>query len=167
MSWLIKIGQFIAAYSLLYYRPEFFILVSKAMNKSALETFLIVWFWTTFLTVLTYWAPDLIKRIFRKLFKKSRAETKSPFYVNWFIIAWFKSLNQKFKNLSNKTVKKIINYSPYLLFLTFTFPIIPGLDTASVIAARLLKVRWAFPIFILINTIKFLIITALCYQWFR
>lgn len=177
MNWLTRIFGFLAAYSLLYYRPELFIPASKAIGRSALETFLIVWLWTTFLTALTYWSPDVVKKIihlavkiFQKLFKcqaSGLTVKKAPFYEKWFITVWIKALSQKFQNFSHRTVKKIVLRSPYLLFITFAFPVIPSLDTASVIALRLLRVRLAFWLLILINTVKFLIIIALCYGWFK
>jgi hypothetical protein len=166
MNWLSRILSFLGAYSLLYYRPEIFIPVAKTMGKSALETFLIVWCWTTFLTILTYFVPDFIKKIFRIFFRRKFTPSRPQSFfcfANLPIVRWFKSLDQKVKNINSQTIKKIMSRSPYLLFLTFTFPIIPGLDTASVVALRLLKIRGALWIFILINTIKFLIITVLCY----
>jgi hypothetical protein len=153
MSFLENMGKILSLFALLYYRPEVFIVIFKTFYRNGLLAFLIVWFWTSLLTIITYFVPDFFKKIFEKIFKFSRGSSTRN--------SWLYSLNKKIESLNSKILKKIIKFFPKLIFLTFLFPILPGLDTMSVIFARILKIRFALAIFILLNTIKFLIISLL------
>ncbi|OGN08325.1 MAG: hypothetical protein A2750_00730 [Candidatus Yanofskybacteria bacterium RIFCSPHIGHO2_01_FULL_45_42] len=117
-------------YPFLYFRPELFVILASHESWPAVEIFLTYWSFTTLMTVLTW----LGTAGGQKLFKQTSLADKLAGIVD----RWLKFL--------------ISHYGRYIIFIPFIFPVIPGIDTASVVAGKLLKIN--FWIFIAVNSAK-------------
>jgi len=152
--------ELIGLYLLLYFRPEAFIIAAAAFHKSSLEVFLTVFLWTTLNTWLTYFLVGVVKNKGEKT--KSFAKFRKTKIGQTLTL-----INAKINKLNKSIIGKSLGLGQYLILIPFAFPLIPGIDTASVITAKLTKLKYAFWLFILINLIKILLIMAPCYHWFN
>lgn len=152
--------ELIGLYLLLYFRPEVFIVAAATFHKSSLEVFLTVFLWTTLNTWLTYFLVGVVKNKGEKT--KSFAKFRKTKIGQTLTL-----INAKINKLNKSIISKSLGLGQYLILIPFAFPLIPGIDTASVIAAKLTKLKYAFWLFVLINLIKILLIMAPCYHWFK
>lgn len=150
----------IGLYLLLYFRPEAFIVAAAAFHKSSLEVFLTVFLWTTFNTWLTYFLAGVVKN------KGEKAKSFAKFRKTR-IGRILTLVNAKINELNKSIINRSLGFSQYLILIPFAFPLIPSIDTASVITAKLIKLKYAFWLFVMINLIKILLIMAPCYHWFK
>ena len=152
--------ELIGLYLLLYLRPEVFIIAAAVFHKSSLEVFLTVFLWTTFNTWLTYFLVGVVKN------KGEKAKSFAKFRKTK-IGQTLTLINAKINKLNKSIIGKSLGLGQYLILIPFAFPLIPGIDTASVITAKLIKLKYAFWLFVLINLVKILLIMAPCYHWFK
>lgn len=134
------IQQRVELYPFLLYRPELFVFLAAKAGWLFLEVFFTFWFFTTFMTVITWWGTSI----------GEKAVKKSGLF------------REKLQALSSAWVTKLfLRYGKYAIFIPFIFPVIPLSDMAAVIAGKVFRVKYAFWIFIGINAAKGLIIFAL------
>jgi|GEM_PF-6327305 hypothetical protein len=143
-------------YPFLVYRPEIFVGLAVSGGWPAFEVFLTTCAFTTFTTLVTWVTVGMGKRAVlagtntgvQNAIARIR-ERLAPLRIRLHAfrekferpgLAWLLSLGER--------------YGTALLFVIFAFPVLPGTDTAIVIAARLKQIPYSLALFIGINTVK-------------
>lgn len=153
----------LAIYPFLVYRPEIFVGLAITGGWNALEVFLTTCAFTTFTTIVTWVSVGMGKRAVlgstnagvRNTITRVR-ERLTP------LRAWLHAFREKFERPGLAWLLSVgERYGTALLFAIFAFPVLPGTDTAIVIAARLKQIPYSLPLFIGINTVKTGLIIAL------
>lgn len=162
--------KILGMYYLLYLRPELFIVAAYAVGQHPALIFLQVFLFTTFTTWLTWFLVGVAqKKISQKknegkfnFLKKYRLTQKILKVVERFQI-WLNKLRERYQGKIDKTVNWMLKKSRYLLFILFLVPI-PMLDMTCVIVAKLIKLPYAFGVFIFLNACKFILILLAAMQ---
>lgn len=156
----------LGVYALLYFRPELFIVAAYAQGQSQFAVFVQVWLMTATMTLITWFITGKADKMVAKAESKGKLNWLKNNRIYQFLSFKASQLGQRFTVFSQRAVQKFISFGRYCVFIPFAFPIIPSIDTAAVIATRLMRLRFGLLILFFINTAKMLIIMGLCYKWF-
>jgi hypothetical protein len=153
----------LAVYPFLLYRPEIFVWLATVARWGEVEVFLTTCVFTTFTTTVTWLSVVAGERAVRR-----STDGKLRATLEWLRarFAWFRTklraLRAVVENSWFAWLPHLIDrYGTVLLFGIFALPVVPGTDTAVVIAAKLKRIPYAFPIFVGINTVKTALIITL------
>ncbi len=154
--------KILGIYYLLFARPEAFVVAAYALGQSPLLIFIQTWLFVTFTTFMTWYLTGVIQEQIVKTQKTGKLDfLKKHKMVNW-IINKYEGVQKWIEKSKEKSLNRILKKSPYLIFIPFTFPFLPSIDTAAVVTAKIIKLPYAFWIFITINAVKIILIIVGC-----
>jgi hypothetical protein len=154
--------KILGTYYLLFARPEAFVVAAYALGQSPLLIFVQTWLFTTFMTFITWYLTGVVQKQIVKTQKAGKLDFLKKYkLVNW-IINKHKGVQDWITKSREKSLNRILKKSPYLILIPFTFPFLPSIDTAAVVTAKIIKLPYAFWIFIAINAVKIIIIILGC-----
>jgi len=132
--------------------------------------FLGVPFYITLSFVVLYWSGTLLLTYYGTgWIAKRTMEWKNINNLIGILKKWWKRAVRilKFrKRLVEKSVFWLINQKKWVTIALTFVPYVPQLPTATIIAAKLMKIKYALPILLLGNAFRSLILVATIYQLF-
>ncbi len=156
--------KILGMYYLLYIRPELFVIAAYAAGQNPILIFAQVLLFSTFMTWLTWFFTGVAQKKISQQKKEGRFNFLKKYRFTQKILKviekfqnWLDKSREKYRGKIDKILAWTLKKSRYLLFVLFLIPI-PMLDMSCVIVAKLIKLPYAFWIFIFLNACRFLIV---------
>lgn len=179
--------KILGIYAFLLLRPEIFMVLAYADGQNPFAIFLQVFAFTTFTTFATWYAITPIKNYLRWCFSEiiDFIQRKNKKHAEWgktnlfqktaVKIAkfknWFNTSKERYERKAEKFLNWFLHKGRYAVMIPFALPVLPGMDTACVILAKVIKLPYALSIFLGINAVKIIVILTACvyapdlYHW--
>lgn len=170
--------KILGIYVWVYIRPEVFMLLAYTSGQNVVVIFFQVFAFTTFTTLITWYLTDVAQKTIVKSSREGHLAFLKKYCFVQNILAktkrfknWFDASKEKYERKSKKFLNWFLRKSRYALFVPFTLPVFPGMDTTCVVLAKVIKLPYALLIFLGINAVKIIIILLLCvyapnvYHW--
>lgn len=162
--------KILGIYAWLYIRPEVFMLLAYLNGQNVIAIFLQVFAFTTFTTVVTWYLTNVAQRKLGESAKEGKLSFFLKKYRSVQKIAvkiaefknWFNSSKERYERKAEKFLNWFFHKGRYAIMIPFALPVLPGMDTACVILAKVIKLPYALTIFLAINSVKIVIILLAC-----
>jgi len=170
--------KILGIYAFLLIRPEIFMVLAYTNGQGVLAIFLQVFAFTTLTTLVTWYAIAPVKGYLKWCFseiinfirKRNKGHTEKGktnlFQKTTAKIAkfkdWFNSSKERYERKAEKFLNWFLHKGRYAIMIPFALPVLPGMDTACVILAKVIKLPYALAIFLAINAVKIVIILFAC-----
>ncbi|MBL7141920.1 hypothetical protein ISS21_02405 [Patescibacteria group bacterium] len=141
---------------LLVVRSELAIINFHHLGLSPVQTFLIASIWTNLTIVVLFYFTGFFDWLTLKVKKKRLSEI----FVR---LAWVRRLGDSLKNGQKRVLNWLLEHNKLIIFLVLFTPFTPFLEDIAVVAAKIARIKYAFPLLLIANTARMALVTFFVY----